>query len=143
MPFLRQGSIAQGRVLNAGDLTAAPLITDVMDVKLLEVLSVGIDYVKGGASTITEIDLECQVSYDKGVTWRIIAINPDIGSPPNKGFQNGVLLRIVTGSDSWAIQDLRVGALPLFRMIATVGAGAAAAGDILSIDAYAENSAGG
>lgn len=142
MAFVKVGSTGRGEVYTAADLTAAPVTSLTMDVRFLENISLGCFYTQGGGSSVTEIQITCEASYDEGATWAVVTINPDIGTPPDKGFADGSMNRLVSASDSWSMPHVEVESLPLIRLIANV-VGAAAAGDLLTINAYGENETGG
>ncbi len=135
MPFTRTKGVGSGRIVTAGDLTAAPIVSDTLDVQTLETISLASIYARGGGSTVTALNFAIEVSYDNGATWIPVAINIDFTTPPDIAVVAGSYVRAVAADDSIAISNLDVQNFELIRFSITV-TGVAAAGDLIDVDAF-------
>lgn len=142
MTISRLGSVLTGEILSAGDLTAAPLTTLTADVRLIENISLGCTYARGGGSGISEIQIECRASYDGGSTFRPVTVNPVPGTPPDTEYVDGSLLRKVSASDEWVMSPVNIEGLAHLQLVVEI-IGTPSAGDLLTIDIYGESTSSG
>jgi hypothetical protein len=141
MPFVKQGPKGSGNIVTDGDLHSADLTTSECLVDQLDKLSAVVSYVQGGGSSVTALNFQMQVSHDNSA-WFNAPINIDKDTPPNATVTPGKFIVAVSGSLDFVIPSIDIHTYPYVRFVID-HTGATAAGDEVTMDAYAEEPTAG